>query len=222
MASTAVMTLRMKLRWLLAEHSLKDIHTDLLEIMEEEYSYLTSVLGPKKTRGSPAAAAPAPAPAAVPCPPEIPVPATLEELVTGLPKIRSDTKIRIVKKAQTQELVSEQVPVAPAPTTVQPSTDEAQAAPKEFYDPKDLKKWQKEKELEKNADLQKQGINPESLLTVESVKKWVEEDGRTYAYVAREFIGLPEAVVAAFAKKNGIKSSITKKRAILAAGIPRK
>jgi uncharacterized protein YdeI (YjbR/CyaY-like superfamily) len=54
------------------------------------------------------------------------------------------------------------------------------------------------------------------------MKKWIEQDGRTYAYVAREFIGIPEALVAAFAKKNGLKSTITKKRAILAAGIPRK
>jgi len=211
------MTLRMKLRWLLAEHSLKEIHTDLLLIMEEEFSFLTCVFGPKKTReSSPPKALPvAPSPATMEVVP-VPVAVTLDELATGIPKIRPDTKIRIVKKAQTQELVTQQVPAAPA------TEQEVQAAPKEFYDPKDLKKWQREKELEKNADLQKQGINPESLLTIESVKKWIEEDGRTYAYVAREFIGLPEAVVAAFAKKNGIKSTITRKRAILAAGIPRK
>jgi len=212
--------LKMKLRYLTAEHSLKDIYSDLLSIMEEEYSFLTTVFTSKKTKVSVKEA-----PVEVPVTQEeAPVTNTIEDLSTGLPKIRPDTKIRIVKKAQTQELVAvaQEVPAPTAAAVPASAPLSGEVAPKEFYDPKDLKKWQKEKEQEKYAELQKQGINPESLLTVESMKKWIEQDGRTYAYVAREFIGLPEAVVAAFAKKNGIKSTITKKRAILAAGIPRK
>jgi hypothetical protein len=90
-----------------------------------------------------------------------------------------------------------------------------------MYDPKDLKKWQKGQEQAKHTQLVASGVQPESLLTVESMRTWIQNEGRTYAYVAREHVGLPEAVVAAFAKKHAITSTITKKRAIMASRKPR-
>ena len=84
-------------------------------------------------------------------------------------------------------------------------------------DSKELKAWQKEQEGKKLAELTAAGINPETLLTAESIKRWIEDEGRTFAYVAREYVGLPEATVADFAKGHGVKSKISKSRAILSA-----
>jgi len=84
-------------------------------------------------------------------------------------------------------------------------------------DSKDLKAWQKEQEAKKLAELTAASTLPESLLTPESIKRWVEDEGRTFAYVAREYVGLPEATVADFAKSHGVKSKISKSRAILSA-----
>ncbi len=82
---------------------------------------------------------------------------------------------------------------------------------------KDLKAWQKEQEAKKLAELTAQGIVPETLLTAQNIKKWIEDEHRTFAYVAREYVGMPEAKVADFAKEHGINSTISKKRAILSA-----
>jgi hypothetical protein len=84
-------------------------------------------------------------------------------------------------------------------------------------DSKQLKQWQKEQEQKKLAQLTADGIDPSSLLTVENVRKWITEEGKTFAYVAREYLGIPEGKVADFGKKHNIRSSISKKRAVLAA-----
>jgi len=84
-------------------------------------------------------------------------------------------------------------------------------------DSKDLKKWQKEQEQKKLAELTAKGIDPHTLLTVENLRKWILEDSKTFAYVSREYLGLPEAKVAEFGNKHDIKSKITQKRAVIAA-----
>ena len=105
--------------------------------------------------------------------------------------------------------------------TTQPTTQEAQQTKviivgKES-DSKKMKLWQKEQEHKKLAELQAAGVVPETLLTVENVRQWVEKEAKTYAYVAREYLGMPEAKVAEFGKKNGILSQMSKKRAVVAA-----
>jgi hypothetical protein len=50
------------------------------------------------------------------------------------------------------------------------------------------------------------------------LKQWVEVEGRTYAWVAREKAGCAETQVAATAQMMGIKSTISKKRGIIMAG----
>ena len=84
-------------------------------------------------------------------------------------------------------------------------------------DSKKMKLWQKEQEQKKLAELQAAGVVPETLLTVDNVRQWVEKEAKTYAYVAREYLGMPEAKVAEFGKKNGILSQMSKKRAVVAA-----
>ncbi len=83
---------------------------------------------------------------------------------------------------------------------------------------KELREWQKEQEDKKKAELIGQGIDPASLLTVENLKTWVEDEKKSYSYIARRLVGLPEAQVSAEAKKHNIVSEIAKRRlAVIAA-----
>jgi len=120
----------------------------------------------------------------------------------------------------------ESLPVAVTHTaqtevTTQQATQEAQQTKVivvgQESDSKKMKLWQKEQEQKKLAELQAAGVVPETLLTVENVRQWVEKEAKTYAYVAREYLGMPEAKVAEFGKKNGILSQMSKKRAVVAA-----
>jgi hypothetical protein len=117
-------------------------------------------------------------------------------------KVLANTKIKIIKNTPDQQQEQQQ---------------EQQQGSKPRMDSKELKAWQKEQEAKKLAELTAAGTNPESLLTAESIKCWIEDEGRTFAYVAREYVGLPEATVADFAKSHGVKSKISKSRAILSA-----
>ena len=212
------------LRALISVSSTKAVHDALLTIMKDDYSFLKSHFSPAqsvKTRE------PKAQPVAEPITQTVEAPAAApedEETATGLPKIRPDMKIRIVKKAQPVEPQAEpQAEPQPEPQPAEPEA-QAQAPPQPLatvYDSKDLKKWQKEQEMKKHAELVAAGKKPEDLLTADNLRKWIIDEKRTYAYVAREYIGLPEAQVSAAAKKHGIKSTITKKRAILSSTKPR-
>jgi hypothetical protein len=83
---------------------------------------------------------------------------------------------------------------------------------------KELREWQHAQETTKYDELLHKGIDPHTLLTVENLKKWVEEEKKSYSYIARRLVGLPEAQVSAEAKKHNIVSEIAKRRlAIIAA-----
>lgn len=84
-----------------------------------------------------------------------------------------------------------------------------------FKDPKEQKKWQKDLEEAKRKENEANGISVSSILTRENLKQWVEEEGKTYAWVAREKAGCAETQVAATAQMMGIKSKITKRRGIM-------
>ena len=187
------------LKELAAKHSFMKVHTELLALMKEEYAALKGFFdagaeAPKRKRIV-----------------EVPVPVAVEEEIPA--KVLANTKIRIIKKAPSASAP----PSAPsAPPSAEPK-DVLTQEPKARMDSKELKAWQKEQEGKKLAELTAAGTNPETLLTAESIKRWIEEEGRTFAYVAREYVGLPEATVADFAKGHGVKSKISKSRAILSA-----
>ena len=84
-------------------------------------------------------------------------------------------------------------------------------APK-FATPKEAKAWQKEQELKKKLELEESGVVPLSLLTKSNLEQWILKDSRTYAYIAREYVGLPEAVISETAKSFNIQSEVAKKR----------
>jgi hypothetical protein len=82
---------------------------------------------------------------------------------------------------------------------------------------KELREWQHAQETTKYDELLHKGIDPHTLLTVENLKKWVEEEKKSYSYIARRLVGLPEVQVAAEAKKHGIVSEVAKRRAAIVA-----
>ena len=202
------MSLRDVLRELSAKHSYVDLHKELLALMKEEYAALTDFFAEKKPRQRRAVPEPAPVVAVAQPPAQVPVETEAERDVETVPaKVLANTKIRIIKKSSTE------------PVTQTPQQEETPQAEQEKprMNSKELKAWQREQEGKKLAELKANGIRPESLLTAENIKRWIEGEHRTFAYVAREYVGMPEDKVADFAKGHGVKSSISKKRAILSA-----
>jgi hypothetical protein len=255
---TMPVNVKQTLRFLIASSSVEAVHTGLQEILHEDYIFLRTLFSSAQARVTPAAAVHA-VPAVPTQPPHVEPPLTAEpqqpQDITSDSRIRSDRKIRIVKKSGLTDLevnsVSESPAAAPAPAqaaahapaevnTSQPQPQDSpftpffnsvnpdkniNAEPKEdskFRNPKDVKKWQKEQEELKHAELLKQGVDPKSLLTSANLKKWVELEGKPYAHIAREYVGLPEEFISAMAKSFGIQSVAAKRRAAVIAAQKRK
>ena len=184
--------LRYNLRFLLLSHSAEEIHTTLRSIFQEDYNFYRTLFAPVPV--------PAPAPAQVPVPAPVPLAQfQVEEPITSVSKLKSDTKIRIVKKAVPEPEV---VPVPEA-------NDRERKA--------QIKKEQAEKVAEKNAEIVLKGVDPEKLLTKASLKKWIETDNLTYTQIARDHVGLSAEHIATVAKSFGFQSPIAKKRAMIIA-----
>jgi hypothetical protein len=192
-------TLRYKLRNLMLSHSPQEIYSTFRQMLEEDYTFLQTLF-----------AQPEPEQARAPVQPEPPasVPATaalaqepVAESTLRPPKSRPDMKIRVVKKDTATPIPT------PKPVTVEVTTEKEKRAL--------IKKEQADKVKEKNAELVAKGIEPASLLTKESLKKWVEDEVLTYAQIARDHVGLPADQIASLAKGYGFQSPIVKKRAML-------
>lgn len=207
--------LRQQLQALIAVHGTGKVYAELYGKMKEEYDFLREffsaekaprVVAPKKT---PAAAAAAPT-------------ATPSDTADMSASTLRDAKIRIVKKE-----VAPAPPAQPDPLELFPPVAEEEdeeepvvaapppppaAKPPTFTNPKEAKVWQKEQELKKKQELSDAGILPNSLLTKENLERWIVQDSRTYAYIAREYVGLPEAMVSETAKAFGIQTEASKKR----------
>ena len=201
------MDLKGNLRQAIAWYGLEAVHTTFQEICKEDYDFLKKLYEPKILK-SPTAPAPVQ---------ETPV----EEEIPRPEKLR-DAKVRVVKKPASEDIPFTQSPVAVAPQTNTPvphsTTAVAQAHTESgLTDPKDIKKWQKEQEDKKKRELDAQGINPASLLTKENLQKWIIDEKKTFAAVARDHVGLPDSMVSSAAKSYGIQSETSKRRAIIAA-----
>ena len=196
-------TLRYKLRNLMLSHSPQEIYSTFRQMLEEDYTFLQTLF-----------AQPEPEQAHVPVQPEppapAPVPAThthtqsqepVAESTLRPPKSRPDMKIRVVKKDTATPIPT------PKPITLEVTTEKEKRAL--------IKKEQADKVKEKNAELVAKGIEPASLLTKESLKKWVEDEVLTYAQIARDHVGLPADQIASLAKGYGFQSPIVKRRAML-------
>ena len=86
---------------------------------------------------------------------------------------------------------------------VAPATEEVS----KFRDPKEMKEWQRAEEEKKKKENESKGIKKETLLTKENLKKWIEEEGRTFCYISREYVGCKDSEVSAAAKLFGIDTT---------------
>lgn len=240
MNATSVTDLKHSLRSLIASSSMEAVYTSLTQVMKEDYEFLqkfyssslatSSAAAPSSLAASSAVAA-APttvlkkkvakksasslvaAPASASSPEASPSALAQEQ---EAPRIRADTKVRVVKKpTDPQDLPAAAVTVAQP--SVQPEAQPFVHAESGLRNPQEQKKWQKEQEDKKMRDLRATGVNPASLLTEANLRKWVEEEKKTFAFIAREYVGLSDGVVAAEAKKYGLQSDTSKRRAMIAA-----
>jgi hypothetical protein len=220
------MDLNGHLRQAIAWYGFQAVHDKFQEICKEDYEFL------KKFYEVPVPAKVKPAPAQE-------APQEKEEEIPRPEKLRADAKVRVVKKPAQEDIPTNNAnPVVialPLTQTVAPPTPPATQVitsavvqtqhtqhTSGLTDPKDIKKWQKEQEDNKKRELDAQGINPASLLTKENLQKWIVDEKKTFAAVARDHVGLPDSMVSSAAKSYGIQSETSKRRAIIAASKGRK
>ena len=78
---------------------------------------------------------------------------------------------------------------------------------KTYRDPKEMKLWQKAQEEKKKAENDAKGITSKSLLTKENLQKWYGEEGKTFSYISREYVGCKDTEVSAAVKFFGIENT---------------
>jgi hypothetical protein len=181
------------LRNLRTTHTYIDIHSELLRMMKSEYNMLRTFFE------------------------NTPMPSHNKQIVVEISRQDPLTEHQIEISTMTTPKPGEETsqPTPPIPPQLQP-TKTIEIKKEGKSNSQEMRKWQKGEEEKKLAELKANGIDPNTLFTVENLRKWIEVDGNTYAYVARQYLGIPEYKVSEFGKKHDIKSKISRKRAILA------
>lgn len=205
--------IKKEIRKMLAEHGITKLHTLFHEVIQEDFEALrkiiTSTIKQEKVK-------------------EVKIKQEkVKEFIPVVPKVVVAKPIEPGKKVKKVEKKKEEIMeddfidglIAP-PQRITNNTQVVVTKLREGEDDnvpsnmttKELRDWQKEQEGKKHAELVSQGIDPSSLLTVENLKKWVEEEKKSYSYIARRLVGLPEGQVSMEAKKHNIMSEIAKRR----------
>jgi len=171
---------------LVAKYGFKNLHVRLEEIMRDEYAYFqTKFQAP------------------------VPTPIVLNEVVPVQKKQRK-TKVKKVVEPEVEEQ-SEDVQLSLENTELKDVIVTVTEKVNHFRDPKEMKEFQKNAVEAKRKENEAAGLSPSDFLTKENLRQWIEEEGKTYAWVAREKAGCPETQVAAQAQMMGLKSRISKK-----------
>ena len=202
--------LRQGLQDLVAAHGISKVYAELYGKMKEEYEFLREFFSAEKAPRSAEPKKRTVAKAVAPTESQ-----SASDSADMSASTLRDAKIRIVKKEIAPSHPLELFPPAPTPVLeeeAEPAEPPPAAKPPTFKTPKEAKAWQKEQETKKKAELSESGIEPHSLLTKENLERWILTDSRTYAYIAREYVGLPEAMISESAKAFGIQSETSKKR----------
>jgi len=173
---------------LVAKYGYKNLHVRLEELMREEYAYFC--LKFQQTRQTT----------------EVSEVRQVQEI--PLPKKR-ERKVRVKKPVQTSELQSEDVQLSLENMEMKDVI--VTVSEKAFRDPKEMKEYQKAAVEARRKENEAAGFQPSHFLTKENLKQWIEDEGQTYAWVAREKAGCPETQVSATAQMMGIQSRISKK-----------
>jgi hypothetical protein len=185
---------------LVGKYGFKNLHNRLTEIMKSEYEYLKGQF------------------AVVPVNHivEVPVVEVQPQVQPHVQLEKPSGKRKYTKKSNIQQLpapVEQTVTVSELPEI----KDVLVVAPVQntFRDPKEIKAFQKAGEEDRHKLNEAAGLQLSQILTKENLKQWIEIEGHTYAWVAREKAGCPDTQVAATAQMMGIKSTFSKKRAMM-------
>jgi hypothetical protein len=178
---------------LVAKYGFKNLHIRLEEIMREEYAYFQTKFQ-------------------VPLINSIVVNEGLHEEPVVHKKQRK-TKVKKVAPVTivSEEKQTEDVQLSLENTELKDVIVTVTEKVNHFRDPKEMKEFQKNAVEAKRKENEAAGLTPSHFLTKENLRQWIEEEGKTYAWVAREKAGCPETQVAAQAQMMGLKSRISKK-----------
>jgi hypothetical protein len=169
---------------LVAKYGFKNLHIRLIEIMRDEYAYFQTQFEQSSVK-------------------EVPIPEV--QVQTKKPRksrVKAPVATAELKETQDVQLSLENTEMKDVIVTV---------TEKHFRDPKEMKEFQKNAVEAKRKENEAAGLSPADFLTKENLKQWIENEGKTYAWVAREKAGCPETQVAAQAQMMGLKSRISKK-----------
>lgn len=178
---------------LVAKYGYKNLHVRLEELMREEHAYFCLKFQ---------------APTVSLEVPQVPLALEVRQ-VQEVPLAKKQRKVRVKKPVQTSEVQSEDVQLSLEKVEMKDVI--VTVSEKTFRDPKEMKEFQKVAVEAKRKENEAAGFQPSHFLTKENLKQWIEDEGQTYAWVAREKAGCPETQVSATAQMMGIKSRISKK-----------
>jgi hypothetical protein len=127
-------------------------------------------------------------------------------LVNRMKKEYSYLKLQFEDKKKEEPIIKNEEPIIKNEEVLNNDEKivEVKQDSKKFRNSKDVKEWQKVQEDTKSDENIKKGVLKKDLLTKDNLKKWIEEEGRTFSYIAREFIGCRDTEVSAAAKLWGI------------------
>jgi hypothetical protein len=208
--------LKRNLRELISKSSSAQVYKALADIFNEEYSFLHKFfVGAKDAKGGKEKKEKEKKDVSVEATPvnteEQPTSPSPTPSANAKPeRMRADAKVIVMKKPADPEDLLDTHPLP------QPQNDAPIHTQSGFREAKDIKKWQKEQEEKKAVELRAAGVNPVSLLTEANIRKWVVDEKKTFAAIAREYVGLSELVISTEAKKYGLQSETTKRRMMIA------
>ena len=200
-----------EIRKLVSSYGYQYVNDTLQSMMKNEYIYLSKVF---QTTTTPVSVVPTPTTLVAQPTATVKKQKKVKKVkVVGQPKVTEPkvtepkvTEAKVDEPTNTlvlEEEIKEVVVTNPTPT---------------YRDPKEIKEYQKTEEEKKRKENEEAGIELSQILTKENLKQWIEVEGHTYAWVAREKAGCKESQIAATAQMMGIKSRITKKKALIMAG----
>ena len=195
-----------EIRKLVSSYGYQYVNDTLQSMMKNEYIYLSKLF---QTTTTPVSVVPTPTTLVAQPTATVKKQKKVKKVkVVGQPKVTEPkvTEPKIEEPTNTlvlEEEIKEVVVTNPTPT---------------YRDPKEIKEYQKTEEEKKRKENEEAGIELSQILTKENLKQWIEIEGHTYAWVAREKAGCKESQIAATAQMMGIKSRITKKKALIMAG----
>ena len=195
-----------EIRKLVSSYGYQYVNDTLQSMMKNEYTYLSKLF---QTIATPVIVAPT-------------ITTIVSQPIVAIKKQKKVKKVKVVDQPKvTEPKVTEPKIEEPANTLVleEEIKEVIVTNPTPTYrDPKEIKEYQKTEEEKKRKENEESGIELSQILTKENLKQWIEVEGHTYAWVAREKAGCKESQIAATAQMMGIKSRITKKKALIMAG----